>query len=109
MPPKQGQIVALASIVEKIKDNNLKLPKSFKTSPLWKRKSKRQRKRKRKGQGSETGYQTVSVCQGEKILEAQYPKDREANTKKVNNKTYFWCPTHQAWTIHHPEESKINT
>ena len=31
----------------------------------------------------------------------------EANTKKVNDKTYFWCPTHQAWTIHRPEEFKL--
>ena len=32
-----------------------------------------------------------------------------ANTNKLNDKTYFWCPTHQAWTIRRPKECNIKT
>ena len=40
MYPHQEQIIALASLVEKIKDNNLNLSKSFKVSPSGKDKGK---------------------------------------------------------------------
>ena len=33
MSPNQEQIISLACVVDKIKDNNLKLSKSFKLSP----------------------------------------------------------------------------
>ena len=38
--PKQEQIIALASVIEKLKDGNIKLSKSFKTSPPGKGKIK---------------------------------------------------------------------
>jgi hypothetical protein len=34
------------------------------------------------------------------------PKDNESKTKKVDGKTYHWCPKHKAWTIHSPAECK---
>jgi hypothetical protein len=34
------------------------------------------------------------------------PADGQPKTKKVNNKTYHWCPNHQSWTIHTPAECK---
>ena len=32
----------------------------------------------------------------------------ESNTEKINDKKYFWCPNHQAWTINHLDEYKLN-
>jgi hypothetical protein len=32
------------------------------------------------------------------------PKDGEANKKVVNDKDYWWCPMHEAWTRHIPEQ-----
>ena len=49
MSPDQEQIVALASVVEKLKENNLKLSKSFKTLPPGKCKGKGKIKGKGKG------------------------------------------------------------
>ena len=40
MSPGQEQIIALAAGVEKLKDKNIKLSKSFKTSPSGKCKGK---------------------------------------------------------------------
>ena len=34
------------------------------------------------------------------------PKESESKVKSVNGKTYHWCTTHKAWTIHSP--SKCN-
>jgi hypothetical protein len=32
------------------------------------------------------------------------PKDGEPNKKVVNEKDYWWCPKHEAWTRHTPEQ-----
>ena len=88
MSPKQKQIIALASVVKKIKDNNIKLYKSFKTSPHGKGKGK--------GKGQEQADKQSQYGKGKEEWKKQDPKDVESNTKKVNYKTYFWCPTHQA-------------
>ena len=48
--PKQEQIIALASAVEKLKDDNINLSKSFKTSPTGKVKGKGRETGKGKGQ-----------------------------------------------------------
>jgi hypothetical protein len=32
------------------------------------------------------------------------PKDGEANKKEVNNKDYWWCPKHESWTRHTPDQ-----
>ena len=34
------------------------------------------------------------------------PSEGQPKTKKVNNKTYHWCPNHQSWTIHTPADCK---
>lgn len=47
---------------------------------------------------------------------AKPPTDREkaatergAPKKKVDNKVYYWCPHHKAWTRHHPSECNIRS
>ena len=32
------------------------------------------------------------------------PTEGQAKIKNTNGKTYHWCPNHQEWTIHKPEE-----
>ena len=34
------------------------------------------------------------------------PKEGEPHKKTMNGKEYHWCPNHQAWTRHKPEECK---
>jgi hypothetical protein len=34
------------------------------------------------------------------------PKEGEPKTKTVDGKEYHWCPNHEAWTRHSPEECK---
>ena len=101
MSPEQEQTTALASLIEKLKDNNINLSKIFKTSSPGKG------KRKVNGMIQKRSCQTVLIWQGEIRVEEARDKNGEASTKRINDKTYFWCPTHQACTIHIPEECKI--
>ena len=84
MSPEQEQIIALASVVQKLKDNNLKLSTRFKTSPTGKDKGKCKVKGKVKGQ-KQAGKQS-QYGKGNEEWNRQDPKDGEANTKKVNGK-----------------------
>jgi hypothetical protein len=34
------------------------------------------------------------------------PKDKEKESKMVEEKKYHWCPNHKAWTCHKPSECK---
>jgi hypothetical protein len=31
------------------------------------------------------------------------PKEKDPKTKKVDDKTYHWCPNHSAWTLHNTD------
>ena len=35
------------------------------------------------------------------------PGSNEPKEKKVNNKQYYWCLHHKAWTIHKPEDCRL--
>ena len=98
--PEQEQIISLASLVEKLKDDNLNLANNFNTSPPGKDKGKGKVKFKGKSQKQTIKQSRYGRCKEE--WKKKYPKYRETNTKKVNGKTYYWCPNHQAWKIHSP-------
>ena len=34
------------------------------------------------------------------------PKDGQSKTKKHNDKIYHWCPHHELWCLHKPDECK---
>jgi len=34
------------------------------------------------------------------------PKEGESKTKTVKGKTLHWCPAHEQWVVHHPDECK---
>jgi hypothetical protein len=67
-----------------------------------------------KGQGKKANTKTKSNSNaagyGGKGREAKpewmtkKPKDGEPNKKVVNEKDYWWCPKHEAWTRHTPEQ-----
>ena len=101
MSPEQEQIISLASVFKKLKYDNIKLAKNFQTSTSGKGKGK--------GKGHKQNGKQSQYGKGKEEWKKQEPKDGEANTNKFNEKTYFRCPTHQAWTIHRPEECKLKT
>jgi hypothetical protein len=35
------------------------------------------------------------------------PEDKEPKVKQVGKKTWHWCPHHEKWTIHKPENCKL--
>ena len=83
--PQQDHIIAFASVIEKLKDDNIKLSKRFKTSPPRKVKVKFKVKFKKKGQkqsGKQSHYGKEKEEWNKKGL-----KDLKANTKKFNDKT----------------------
>ena len=52
--------------------------------------------------------------QGQKDIKAKKPqwfnnppKPGEPKSRKVEGKTYFWCPAHKAWVQHSPEECRL--
>jgi hypothetical protein len=67
-----------------------------------------------KGQGKKANHQAKSTSNAAgnkgKGREAKpewmttKPKDGEANKKVVNKKDYWWCPKHEAWTRHTPDQ-----
>ena len=63
MSPEQNQIISLASVVEKLKYNNLELSESFKTSPPGKGRGK--------GKGKVKGK-----CQKPAGKQSQYGKSK---------------------------------
>ena len=81
MSPEQDQIIAIASVVEKLKDDNLELFNSFKSSPPGKGKVKG------KFQGKKPPGKQSQCGKGKEEWKKQEPKDGEANTNKVNNNT----------------------
>ena len=89
----------------KLKDDNLKIAKNFKTSTPGKGKGKGKEKVKVKRQKQTD--KKYKHGKGKEERKKKNLKDGESNTKKVNNKTYDWCLTHQAWTIHRPDECKL--
>ena len=87
IPPEQEQSTYLASVVEKFKDENLNLSKSFNMLPTGKCKGKV--KGKGKGQDKKPSGKHPQYGKGKEEWKKQETKYGESNTKKVNTKTYF--------------------
>ena len=66
-------------------------------------------KGKGKGQDKKPSGKHPQYGKGKEEWKKQETKYGESNTKKVNEKTYFWCPIHQAWNIHFLEEYKLKS
>ena len=82
MPPEQDQIIALVSVVEKLKDDNLNIFKSFKESPPVKDKGKVKGKGKFKVQvkkppGKQSQYGKVKSSERSKNQKMWRPTPRK--------------------------------
>ena len=91
---EQKQIIALTTTISKLQ-NSMKIKKQPKDTGKKQDKGRnkaKQEKGKNKGKNDKKwAWKTVA------------PKNGEA-TKKFGGKDYHWCPHHEAWTLHTPEE-----
>ena len=86
---EQKQIIALTSTVSTFK-NSLKIKKNTFDKDQNKNKTKNKKKNKT-DKDNKWAWKEVAPKNGEK-------------TKKYSGKTYYWCPNHNAWTLHTPEQ-----
>lgn len=92
LSPQDEQLVALKAQYKALKDANLRLSRTLGSDAL------RKPKKSKKAKGPK---QTVEHWK------KRAPKDGEASTKVVNNKTYHWCKAHKAWTMHKEDECRL--
>jgi hypothetical protein len=79
------------AMAKQIKGGNGKKPRSPPTAP--KSAKKQAGTNNKKGKSGE-GWKKVQ------------PKDGESKHKQVDDKDFYWCTKHKAWTRHKPEECK---
>jgi hypothetical protein len=63
-----------------------------------------------KGKGKKQGNKEGNKSDGKNKYpdwKKQAPTGSESTTKKVKNKTYYWCPHHKLWTAHKGSECKL--
>ena len=98
---EQKQIIALTSTVTSLK-NSLKAKGRGGHS-------NKNGKGKGKGDGSDNKGSGGGKSEKKKQDEAKWawkkiPPKNNQKTKVVDSKTYYWCPKHEAWTLHKPED-----
>ena len=100
--PEEEQVVALSARFEKLKDANLKLSKAIKDKA----------KTKQKGAKSTSKGTTGQSKKGKKNEDEKYawkqikPQSGQPHKKTVDGKQYHWCPWHNAWTVHDPNDER---
>ena len=94
------EIIALKAEVEQLKAKSKAKP-NLKPSPADKKKDDKE-KGKSKGKGKEKEKKQTFPSW---TLKA--PSNNEPKEKKVNNKMFYWCPTHKRWVNHKPHECKL--
>ena len=80
---KDTRIIALEAAIQKITENKGSLPKAK----------------------NATTYSADDKRFAWKLVP---PKAGDKQNKMWNKKKYFWCPTHNAWTLHTPESCNLN-
>ena len=105
-PSEEAQITALSAELKSLKDSNLKLSKSVKNAAKksnessssnkdTKSKDKKKDNKKKKGLREKDKWKLVPPTDGQ-------------NTKMVKDKKFHWCPYHNMWTVHDPEDKGPN-
>ena len=51
---------------------------------------------------------TSNANQDKWAWKSNAPKPGQATSKVVGGKTYFWCTHHKKWTLHKPEDCRLN-
>jgi hypothetical protein len=95
LSPQDEQLVALKAQYNELNDANLRLSKTLINNKKKSPSPRKGKQNKRKGQKQPEKWKT------------EPPKDGEPLTKTVNNRTYHWCKTHKAWTIHSYNDCKL--
>ena len=104
---EEQHVIALQAELNEVKDSNLKLSKQLKTklkphtsssksdSSATTQKTKNSKNTSdRKWQKQDEAWKKVA------------PKSGESNTKKQDNKTWFWYIHHLAWCLHMPDDCR---
>ena len=103
---EQQQIVALSAELEKFKKNSNNNSKNKNqrnnqdnnggggNNNPNKKNNKKKKSNKKKDNDSKWAWKKVPPANGE-------------TTKTVENKKYYWCPKHKAWTLHKPSECRL--
>ena len=86
---EEEKIEALNAEFVKLKDENLKLSKRIA------KKAKEDKKTKKDGKKKDDNTWAWKEVP---------PKEGQKHTKKFKKKTYHWCPHHNKWTIHTPQQ-----
>ena len=104
---EEQHVIALQAELNEVKDSNLKLSKQLKTklkphtSSSKSNSSATTQKTKNSKNTSDRKWQKQDEA-WKKVA----PKSGESNTKKRDNKTWFWCIHHLAWCLHTPEDCR---
>jgi hypothetical protein len=88
--PQEERIIALTAQVEAFKKNSCKLDKGKTTA--------------KDGTGGKKPGKPKRDRDAKFAWKKVPPNGDQAQEKKVDGKTYHWCPVHLAWTIHKPSE-----
>ena len=107
--PESEHIVALTLVVDKLKDNNLKLSKAIvrscgqvnnystqKAANNPKYGASREKKSSRNNKSYQYAWKKVPPILGEKHT-----------GKSVGDKFYNWCPDHMVWCVHTADECNV--
>jgi len=85
------KIIALEAQIKKMSNSNKGKKDNKKGNKATERTSNTSKSQKKKGKPA---WMTVK------------PKVGDPNQKVVDKKTYYWCPKHQSWGIHKPQECR---
>ncbi len=99
--PSEQKIVALTSQMETLK-GDLKLSKDL-ISKLKKKDPRKEVDVKKKKKETNKERQ-----KRDEKWKRTPPRTGEKHTKKHNKTTYHWCPHHDAWVMHKPDECRAN-
>ena len=101
MSPEQ-KIVTLTTVVNKIKDDNLKLSNYVKASSKNHKLNCNQShpvNLNSNGKGNKKCKKYIQMRQQDK-WQIESPKEGYSRTNNINRKTYHWCPQHAMSTVH---------
>jgi hypothetical protein len=98
---EDDKIVAMTAAINKLK-GQLKLSPQLGALAGKGDKKKKGQKNKNKKDKSDRVKQKK-----DEALKKVPPKDGEKHKKKHDERTYFWCEHHMAWTMHSPKECRL--
>ena len=102
----QQQIVALSAELKKFKNKSTSSNENSSKSNNGGKDANQQNK----NGGKKNTKKKKSTKKKDNDSKWAWKRDPPANgetTKTVENKTYYWCPKHKAWTLYKPSECRL--